>query len=90
MSVYRRPGLVRGASEGAGLGNKFLANIREVSVIVQLLRCFDDTDDTIIEHVDGTIDPVRCSKILIAVKFVCVVYNCLIFHPGISRQLKRR
>lgn len=52
-------GLVRGASEGAGLGNKFLANIREVSTIVQLLRCFDDTEETIIEHVDGSVDPVR-------------------------------
>jgi ribosome-binding ATPase YchF (GTP1/OBG family) len=52
-------GLVRGASEGAGLGNKFLGNIRQVSMILMLLRCFDDTDTDIIEHVDGSVDPVR-------------------------------
>lgn len=49
-------GLVRGASEGAGLGNQFLANIRETDAIVQVVRCFDD--DNII-HVEGSIDPVR-------------------------------
>lgn len=52
-------GLVRGASEGAGLGNKFLGNIRQVSMILMLLRCFDDTDKDIITHVDGSVDPVR-------------------------------
>lgn len=48
-------GLVRGASKGEGLGNKFLANIREVDAIVHVLRCFEDTDIT---HVEGRIDPV--------------------------------
>ena len=52
-------GLVKGASEGAGLGNKFLGNIRQVSMILMLLRCFDDTDKDIITHVDGSVDPVR-------------------------------
>lgn len=52
-------GLVRGASEGAGLGNKFLGNIRQVSMILMLLRCFDDTEKSIITHVDGSVDPVR-------------------------------
>ncbi|MEM0899491.1 MAG: redox-regulated ATPase YchF [Pseudomonadota bacterium] len=48
-------GLVRGASKGEGLGNQFLANIREVDAIVHVLRCFEDDDIT---HVDGRIDPV--------------------------------
>ncbi|WP_319530366.1 redox-regulated ATPase YchF [uncultured Cohaesibacter sp.] len=48
-------GLVRGASKGEGLGNQFLANIREVDAIVHVLRCFEDDDIT---HVEGTIDPV--------------------------------
>ncbi|MCP2253119.1 hypothetical protein LY13_001867 [Prauserella aidingensis] len=47
-------GIVKGASEGAGLGNKFLANIREANAICQVIRVFDDPDVT---HVDGTIDP---------------------------------
>ncbi|MCC7167309.1 MAG: redox-regulated ATPase YchF, partial [Rhodospirillales bacterium] len=49
-------GLVRGASKGEGLGNQFLANIREVDAIAHVLRCFEDPDVT---HVEGSIDPVR-------------------------------
>jgi ribosome-binding ATPase len=49
-------GLVRGASKGEGLGNQFLANIREVDAIIHVLRCFEDPDIT---HVEGGIDPVR-------------------------------
>ena len=49
-------GLVRGASKGEGLGNQFLANIREVDAIVHVLRCFEDPDVT---HVEGSVDPVR-------------------------------
>jgi ribosome-binding ATPase len=49
-------GLVRGASKGEGLGNQFLANIREVDAIVHVLRCFEDDNVT---HVEGDIDPVR-------------------------------
>ncbi|MCL2486988.1 MAG: redox-regulated ATPase YchF [Oscillospiraceae bacterium] len=49
-------GLVRGASKGEGLGNKFLADIREVDAIVQVVRCFESDD---IIHVDGSVDPVR-------------------------------
>ncbi|MDA5194772.1 redox-regulated ATPase YchF [Govanella unica] len=48
-------GLVRGASKGEGLGNQFLANIREVDAIIHVLRCFEDDDIT---HVDGKIDPI--------------------------------
>ena len=49
-------GLVRGASKGEGLGNQFLANIREVDAIIHVLRCFEDGDVT---HVEGSVDPVR-------------------------------
>lgn len=49
-------GLVKGASKGEGLGNKFLSNIREVDAVVHVVRCFESTD---IIHVDGSVDPVR-------------------------------
>ena len=54
-------GLVRGASKGEGLGNAFLANIRETDAIVQVLRCFEDGDIT---HVEGGVDPVRDLSII--------------------------
>ena len=54
-------GLVKGASEGEGLGNQFLANIREVDAIVHVVRCFDDPD---VQHVMGAIDPVRDREII--------------------------
>ena len=49
-------GLVKGASKGEGLGNKFLADIRNCDAIIHVLSCFDDDNIT---HVDGTVDPVR-------------------------------
>ena len=49
-------GLVKGASKGEGLGNKFLSNIRETDAIIHVLRCFDDSN---IVHVDGHVDPIR-------------------------------
>jgi hypothetical protein len=54
-------GLVKGASQGEGLGNKFLANIREVDAIVHVVRCFED-DDVI--HVAGAVDPVRDAEVI--------------------------
>lgn len=54
-------GLVKGASKGEGLGNKFLANIRETDAILHVLRCFDDENVT---HVDGIVDPVRDKEII--------------------------
>ena len=54
-------GLVKGASEGEGLGNQFLGNIREVDAIVHVVRCFDDPDIT---HVAGAVDPVRDREII--------------------------
>ena len=54
LSFVDIAGLVRGASKGEGLGNQFLANIREVDAIAHVLRCFEDSDIT---HVEGKIDP---------------------------------
>ena len=54
-------GLVKGASRGEGLGNQFLANIRETDAILHVLRCFDDPNVT---HVDGHVDPVRDKEII--------------------------
>lgn len=54
-------GLVKGASNGEGLGNKFLANIRETDAIIHVLRCFDDDN---VVHVDGSVDPVRDKEII--------------------------
>jgi len=54
-------GLVKGASKGEGLGNKFLANIRETDAIIHILRCFDDAN---VVHVDGSVNPVRDKEII--------------------------
>ncbi len=54
-------GLVKGASKGEGLGNKFLANIRETDAILHVLRCFDDSN---VVHVDGNVNPVRDKEII--------------------------
>ena len=54
-------GLVKGASKGEGLGNKFLSNIRETEVILQIVRCFEDENIT---HVEGSIDPIRDIEII--------------------------
>ncbi len=54
-------GLIKGASKGEGLGNQFLANIREVDAILHVVRCFDDDN---VVHVDGSIDPVRDKEIV--------------------------
>ena len=56
LEVVDIAGLVRGASKGEGLGNQFLANIREVDAIIHVLRCFEDGDVT---HVEGSVDPIR-------------------------------
>jgi GTP-binding protein YchF len=54
-------GLIKGASKGEGLGNQFLANIREVDAIVHVVRCFDDDN---VVHVDGSVNPVRDKEII--------------------------
>lgn len=54
-------GLVKGASKGEGLGNKFLSNIRDTNAIIHVLRCFDDGN---VVHVDGSVDPIRDKEII--------------------------
>lgn len=54
-------GLIKGASKGEGLGNQFLANIREVDAIVHVVRCFEDTN---VVHVDGSVNPVRDKEVI--------------------------
>ena len=54
-------GLVKGASKGEGLGNKYLADVRETDALIHVLRCFDDPD---VVHVDGSVDPVRDMEIM--------------------------
>ncbi|HEV7369838.1 redox-regulated ATPase YchF [Arenibaculum sp.] len=56
LEIVDIAGLIRGASKGEGLGNQFLANIREVDAIIHVLRCFEDGDVT---HVEGDVDPLR-------------------------------
>ena len=56
LEVVDIAGIVKGASKGEGLGNKFLANIREVDAILHVIRCFEDSE---IVHVDGTVNPIR-------------------------------
>ncbi|MGR3460907.1 MAG: redox-regulated ATPase YchF [Roseovarius sp.] len=61
MTFVDIAGLVKGASRGEGLGNQFLANIREVDAIAHVLRCFEDGDVT---HVDGRVDPVADAEVI--------------------------
>lgn len=61
LEIVDIAGLVKGASKGEGLGNQFLANIREVDAIIHVLRCFDNDDVT---HVEGSVDPVRDAEII--------------------------
>ena len=61
VEVVDIAGLVKGASKGEGLGNKFLANIRETNAIIHVLRCFEDDN---IAHVEGSVDPVRDKDII--------------------------
>jgi GTP-binding protein YchF len=61
-------GLVKGASEGEGLGNKFLTHIREVDAIIQVVRCFEDPD---ILHVSGSVDPVRDIEVITTELVLC-------------------
>jgi ribosome-binding ATPase len=61
-------GLVKGASQGEGLGNKFLTHIREVDAIIQVVRCFEDED---IHHVSGTVDPLRDIEVIMTELVLC-------------------
>src|SRR3989449_11389938 len=79
-------GLVKGAAQGEGLGNKFLSHIREVDAIVQVVRCFEDPD---IHHVTGSIDPVRDIEIITTELVLADIDAVKKRHEKISRDVKR-
>lgn len=78
-------GLVKGASEGQGLGNKFLAHIRECDAIAQVLRAFEDPN---VIHVDGAIDPVRDAETISLELALADLETVTKRHQNIERQLK--
>src|SRR5215208_6285144 len=75
-------GLVKGAAEGEGLGNKFLANIRETDAIVHVVRCFEDPDVT---HVMGRVDPVRDREVI---EFELALAHLGIESAGLDRLIR--
>ena len=79
-------GLVKGASQGEGLGNKFLSHIREVDALIQVIRCFEDPD---IVHVTGSIDPVRDIEIVTTELVLADLESVRKRLEKISRDVKR-
>src|SRR5262245_60468371 len=79
-------GLVKGASRGEGLGNKFLSHIREVDALIQVVRCFEDPD---IVHVSGSIDPVRDIEIVMTELVLADLETLKKRAEKISRDVKR-
>jgi ribosome-binding ATPase len=79
-------GLVKGASQGEGLGNKFLTHIREVDAIVQVVRCFEDED---VHHVSGTIDPVRDIEVINTELMLADLETVKKRRERVSKDLKR-
>jgi GTP-binding protein YchF len=79
-------GLVKGASAGEGLGNKFLSHIREVDAVVQVVRCFEDAD---IHHVTGSIDPVRDIEIINTELAIADLDNVKKRREKLSKDVKR-
>src|SRR6266513_131935 len=79
-------GLVKGASQGQGLGNKFLSHIREVDAVVQVVRCFEDPD---IIHVTGSIDPVQDIEIVTTELVLADLETVKKRKEKISRDVKR-
>lgn len=78
-------GLVAGASKGEGLGNKFLANIRETDAIIHVVRCFDSTD---IVHVAGQVDPVTDAKVINLELILSDLQMCENVLPRLEKQAK--
>lgn len=78
-------GLVKGASKGEGLGNQFLANIRETDAIIHVLRCFEDTDIT---HVDGSVDPIRDAETIETELMIADLESLEKQLEGIARKAK--
>src|SRR5204863_5263586 len=79
-------GLVKGASQGEGLGNKFLSHIREVDALVEVVRCFEDPD---IIHVTGSIEPVRDIEIVTTELVLADLETIKKRKEKISRDVKR-
>jgi GTP-binding protein YchF len=79
-------GLVKGASQGEGLGNKFLTHIREVDAIVQVVRCFDDPD---VHHVAGSVDPVRDIEVINTELLLADLESIRKRRERVSRDAKR-
>jgi len=79
-------GLVKGASQGEGLGNKFLTHIREVDAIVQVVRCFEDPD---VHHVSGNIDPVRDIEVINTELMLADLESVKKRRERIAKDLKR-
>ena len=79
-------GLVKGASQGEGLGNKFLSHVREVDAIVQVVRCFEDAD---IHHVAGNVDPVRDIEIINTELVLCDLDAVKKKRASIGKDAKR-
>jgi hypothetical protein len=79
-------GLVKGASTGEGLGNKFLSHIREVDAVVQVVRCFEDPD---IHHVTGSVDPVRDIEIINTELVIADLENIKKRREKVAKDVKR-
>jgi len=79
-------GLVKGASAGEGLGNKFLTHVREVDAIVQVVRCFEDPD---VHHVSGTVDPVRDIEVINTELILADMETVTKRRERVSKDLKR-
>ncbi len=85
MTFVDIAGLVKGASRGEGLGNQFLANIREVDAIAHVLRCFEDGDVT---HVDGRVDPVADAEVIETELMLADLDSIEKRRAGLVRKLK--
>jgi GTP-binding protein YchF len=79
-------GLVKGASQGEGLGNKFLTHVREVDAMVQVVRCFDDAD---VHHVSGGIDPVRDIEVINTELMLADLESVRKRRERVSKEIKR-
>lgn len=79
-------GLVKGAADGEGLGNKFLSNIRETDAIIQVVRCFEDAD---IHHVEGSIDPIRDIETISTELILADMESCKRQFERLAKEVKR-
>ena len=87
MNFVDIAGLVRGASKGEGMGNQFLANIRETDAVIYVLRCFDDDDIT---HVEGRIDPMADYETIETELMLADLESLEKRKPGLEKKLKQR